>query len=100
MFYTCSKAIFVFFYLSCLNELYLAFLKLITIDFGVKLELCSMGCSLEFLFVRSNRISVCRITVLSLESRVSQRRISVCHITMLSLESLFVRSNRITVCRC
>jgi len=36
--------------------------------------------SLESLFVRSNRISVCRITVLS-------------------LESVFVRSNRISVCR-
>ena len=49
---------------------------------------CITMLSLESLFVRSNRISMCRITVFSLESPVSQRRISVRHITAWSLESL------------
>ena len=57
--------------------------------------------SLESLFVRSNRISVCSIIiVLSLEFLfVRSHRISMYRITMLSLESLFGRSNRIYVCR-
>ena len=76
---------------------------------------------LEFLFVRSNRIyyvscysiesgisictvsqrriSMCCVTVLSLESPVSQRRISMCRVTVLSLESLIVRSNKNSMCR-
>ena len=49
----------------------------------------------ESLFVRSNRISRCRITVWSLKSLfVQSNRISVCRLTVLSLESLFVRSVR------
>ena len=53
--------------------------------------------SLEFLFVRSNRISMYRITMLNLESLlVRPNRISMCCITVLSLEFLFVRSNRIS----
>ena len=54
--------------------------------------------SAESLLVRSNRISMYRITVLSLESLfVRSNRISMCRITVLSLESLFVQSNRISV---
>ena len=50
--------------------------------------------------LRSNRISVCRITVLCLESLlVRSNRISVCRMTVWCLESLLVRSNRISVCR-
>jgi len=48
-------------------------------------ELCTL-LSLESLFVRSNRISMCRVTVLSLESLfVRLNRISMCRVTVLSL---------------
>jgi len=49
----------------------------------------------ESLIVGSNRISICRITVLRLEYLfIRSNRISMCRVTVWSLESLLVRSAR------